>query len=382
SLSSAAFFSPISQELGYGTIRWYYRLNGILKLLVKDTKKLDSLIRILLLVGLYQLIYLRKPDYAVLNETVEATKYLDKPWATALVNAVLRNFLRQQKILLAKLESNEITKYSHPLWIINALKKAYPKQWKNILIANNQYPPMHLRVNKQQISQSDYLKLLPSQNITLEKPRNVTDLPGFQDGLVSVQDLSAQYTTTLLDLKPGQIVLDACAAPGGKTAHILETEPHLQKLIVCDIDELRLNKVRENLTRLKLDYKEIIKFIFCDITITHELDNIIFDRILLDAPCSGSGVIRRHPDIKLLRQEQDVRNKAEYQLVLLKKLWPKLKPDGILVYSTCSVFPEENNLVIEKFLLLFPDAKEIFCKQILPKQGEGDGFFYSVLCKS
>ncbi len=391
------------QELSYGTLRWYHKLDAIAKLLLHNTaKKTDPLVYTLILIGLYQLLYLRIPQYAILNETVKATRLLQKPWAAAFVNAILRNFIRKQAELLKQIASSVDTEYSHPTWLIKSLQQAWPLKYLSILAANNEYPPMHLRVNLQKISRDDYLKKLQELGIkaksipvlaaaiTLENPCDVSKLPEFQNGFVSVQDLAAQYTANLLELKPGLKVLDACAAPGGKTAHILETEPNLQELIAIDIEDERLEMVKANLNRLQLS----AQFICADVAKTQKWWDVKkFDRILFDAPCSGTGVIRRHPDIKILRTPQDIANNAARQLELLKALWPLLADGGLLVYATCSVLPEENFLVVKKFLSQYNDAKEkliaIDCgikvmhgRQLFPTTDGSDGFYYAVITRA
>lgn len=390
------------QELSYGTLRWYHKLDAIAKLLLYNTaKKTDSLVYALILIGLYQLLYLRIPQYAILNETVKATRLLQKSWAAAFVNAILRNFIRQQVEISKQIEDNIVAQYSHPVWLIKLLQQAWPLKYLGILAANNEHPPMHLRVNLQKISRNDYLKKLQELGIkaktvpdlavaiTLENPCDVSKFPEFQNGFVSVQDLAAQYAANLLELKPGLRVLDACAAPGGKTAHILETEPNLQELIAIDIKDERLEMVKANLGRLQLS----AQFICADVTKPQSWwDGKKFDRILLDAPCSGTGVIRRHPDIKILRTPQDIVNNAARQLELLKALWPLLADGGVLVYATCSVLPEENFLVVKKFLSQYNDAKEkliaIDCgigvmhgRQLFPTTDGSDGFYYAVITK-
>jgi 16S rRNA (cytosine967-C5)-methyltransferase len=390
------------QELSYGTLRWYQRLDAIAKLLLhQPSKKTDPLVYALVLVGLYQLMYLRVPHHAALSETVEATRVLKKPWAAGLVNATLRNFLRKKEQLLRKIEEDVVAQYSHPIWLIKMLQKAWPKQWQGILSANNEYPPMCLRVNLQKISREDYLKKLESTDIKanpvpsvasaiiLEKPCDVLKLPEFKKGFVSVQDLSAQYAAGLLELEPGLRVLDACAAPGGKTSHILEAQSKLQELIAVDIDRDRLKKIKDNLKRLSLSAKLV-----CGDAANPQKwwDGKKFDRILLDAPCSGVGVIRRHPDIKVLRQSRDIPNNASRQLKLLESLWPLLNDGGLFVYATCSVLPQENFLVVKEFLQKHNDAKEKpvaieggvqveYGQQCFPSANSGDGFYYIVITK-
>lgn len=380
-----ALNDPYLLKLCYGTLRWYHKLDAIIKSLLQRSKKLDPTIHILLLVGLYQLLYSRTPVYAILNNTVAAARVLQKNWATGFINAVLRKFTRGQEEIL-----NQITdKYSHPLWLINLIKSAWSQQWQDILIANNTHPPMHLRVNFQKISRNDYIKKLAALGlqtlplptlasaITLAKPCPIEQLPGYYEGLVSNQDLAAQYAAYLLELKPGLRVLDACAAPGGKTAHILETEPQLQ-IIALDVTAKRLKMVATTLKRLQLS----AKLICADASKPQNWwDGKKFERILLDAPCSGTGVIRRHPDIKVLRQPDDIAKHTNKQLALLEALWPLLTNNGLLVYATCSILPAENFAVIKKFSQQHSNVKIQSEKQLFPTINNTDGFYYAVLSK-
>lgn len=390
------------QELSYGVLRWYPRLDAIAKkLLQKPLKDQDQDIYFLLLLGLYQLIFLNIPSHVAVSETVNAAKAIHKHWATNLINAVLRNFLRQQENILAQLDANPSAHYAHPDWIIEQMQHAWPDYWKQILTANNEHPPMSLRINQNKISLKKYLEKLIENNlaatcsahtpsgIRLEKPINVHQLPGFAAGEVSVQDFASQLAAPLLELKPGQRVLDACAAPGGKTAHILELEPQILALTALDQDEKRLEKISENLTWLGLCAKTIAG----DATQPASWwDGNLYDRILLDAPCSATGVIRRHPDIKLLRHAEDIQQLAKTQLKMLHALWPLLKPNGLLVYSTCSVFPQENQQVLATFLQTHADAHEYkivagwghamnIGRQIFPGENNMDGFYYVRLQK-
>ncbi len=333
------------KELCYGVLRWYFRLDALLKqLLPKPLKAKDHDIQMLLLIGLYQILYLRISDHAAVSETVEAARELKKVWATKLINGVLRNFLRQRETLINKIESISTAHYAHPQWFINATQESWPNDWQNILLANNEHPPLCLRVNALKINRTDYLKKLAdanieatpshytSQGIILKTPMPVENIPGFLQGEVSVQDNAAQLAADLLELAPEQRILDACAAPGGKTAHILEIQPALKELIAIDQDPQRLQKIKENLDRLNLSATLIAD----DASQPNRWwDNHLFDRILLDAPCSATGVIRRHPDIKILRQMSDISALAQQQLDLLTALWPLLKPKGILLYLFC-----------------------------------------------
>lgn len=393
------------KELCFGTTRWYFKLEAICQqLLKKPLPEKHADIRCLLYVGLYQILELNIPHHACVNETVNAVKKLKKPWATKLVNKILRQFIRKQKTLLANLDSEQAI-YAHPQWIIDTMKIDWPENWKTILKANNQRPPFTLRINQQKSTPSEYLSTLEEQNIPaihpsqfsdaiiISKPVGTEKLPGFQDGVCSVQDLSGQMVAPLLDLAPNQYILDACAAPGSKTSHILETQPNINKLVAIDIDATRLLRVKENIQRLQLP-QEIIKMVLDDAAHTKQWwDGKPFDRILLDAPCSATGVIRRHPDIKLLRTLEDIQKSSQLQLLLLKSLWPLLDSKGKLLYTTCSLSRNENDQVIHQFLSETPSAKEkklsiegtIALKhgcQMLPSIDKGtDGFYYCLLTK-
>jgi 16S rRNA (cytosine967-C5)-methyltransferase len=393
------------KELCYGSCRWYFQLNETLTgLLGKPLKTKDIDIRCLLIVGLYQLAHLRTPDYVSINETVNAVVLLKKPWAKALVNGVLRQFQRQLSSDTPA-HKTDAAKFSHPQWLIDDLKAAWPEHWPLILEAGNRHPPMSLRVNRQQISRADYILALheagigavagtyASSSVYLEKPCPVDDLPGFLQGWVSVQDEASQLLPDLLKPAAGQRILDACAAPGGKTCHILETELGLEEVVALDIELRRLERLHENLHRLALD-SERVSVVGADATQTESWwDGRSFDRILLDAPCSATGIIRRQPDIKLLRQPTDIARLTELQSRLLDSLWACLKPGGVMVYSTCSILPAENTRQISAFLGRTPDAVAIpisadwgiACdqgRQILPTDNGPDGFYFACLQKT
>lgn len=390
---------PLVQEISFGVCRVLPRLELILKqLLEKPLKGKTRLVHCLLLVGLYQLLYMRVPSFAAVDEVVNATKMLKLDSFHALTNGVLRRFLREQETILAKVDKNWQT--LHPEWLVNKLKQAHPN-WRDIVEANNQRPPMWIRVNPQYTNTEQYRHLLGelaenSQNptacspdcaILLAKPLNVTQLPNFEHGWATVQDAHAQWSAALLGAQNDELILDACAAPGGKTTHILELAPQAQ-VIALDIEESRLARVRENLARLNQQAQ-----IVCGDASQPEswLENgVMFDRILLDAPCSATGVIRRHPDIKWLRKEQDIAELATLQAKILLALWQRLKPNGVLLYATCSVLPEENSAQIQHFLTQTPDAELVemdfngeraLTKQFFPQSDAGDGFFYAKLCK-
>lgn len=394
------------QELSYGTLRFYYRLKPIAKkLLLSPLKQKYHDVFALLLVGLYQLIYTDIPEYAAVSETVSAAKSLKKPWARGLLNKTLRRFLKEKDTLLAATNNELSSKYAHPLWLIKAIKNSWPYHWYSIIESNNSRPPMILRVNSQQTSRDNYLSLLKENKIAatilselpnaiaLEKPMPVNLLPNFKDGFVYVQDSAGQYAAQLLDLKSGQCVLDACAAPGSKTTHILEIETNLKKLIAIDKDSNRIKQIKENIDRLKLSGNPV-SLIIANATDTKKWWNgNLFDRILLDAPCSATGIIRRHPDIKILRKERDIIQHATEQTTLLNALWPLLKKEGLLLYSTCSILPTENESIIDTFLSERNDAKALpinvadsikltHGRQLLPKINHHDGFYYALLQKT
>ncbi|MGD8812598.1 MAG: 16S rRNA (cytosine(967)-C(5))-methyltransferase RsmB [Thioalkalispiraceae bacterium] len=392
----------LSQAMSYGVIRHYQSLDFYLQQLVKKPlRNKDRDIALLIMLGLYQLSAMRIPDHAAVSETVKICKALKKDWARNLVNGVLRQFQRQQSQLQDKLQQHETACYDHPQWLIDQLKSAWPEQWQAVLLANNQLPPMTLRVNTLKTTREDYRQQLEQAGIKsfchphapealiLETPCEVEKLPGFADGACSVQDAAAQLAAHLLGAQAGETILDACAAPGGKTAHILEQQPGLNKLLALDIAPQRLENIADNLARLSLRAELCVGDAIKPGT---WWDGQAFDRILLDAPCSASGVIRRHPDIKLLRRPEDLPELIEIQQQILDQLWPLLKPGGMLVYATCSILPQENTQQVEHFLARQPGAihKEIDAdwghqttvgRQILPGEEGMDGFFYAQLYK-
>lgn len=392
---------PLVQEMTFGTCRVLPRLEKIISLLVtKPLKGKTRLAHCLLLVGLYQLLYMRVPAHAAVDEVVNATKILKLESFRALTNGVLRRFLREQNEILAIVDKHWQT--LHPDWFINRIKPVYP-HWRDIIDANNQRPPMWIRANHQYIKAQDYAVLLgdlvaknaenpsacvPDCAILLKHPVPVTQLVHFEQGWVTVQDAHAQWSAELLDAQNGEFILDACAAPGGKTTHILEKAPQAQ-VIALDLEENRLKRVHENLARLR----QTADVICGDASKPDEwLDqDIMFDRILLDAPCSATGVIRRHPDIKWLRKEQDIVELVELQSKILNALWGRLKLNGILLYATCSILPEENEQQINRFIAQQPNAKLVemdfngektSMKQFFPQDKGGDGFFYAKLVKT
>lgn len=386
------------QFCAYGIFRGFFRLDFFIKKLASRPIK-DKKIYYLLLIGFFQISVSRIPDFAVVNTLVETVKKIKLFSAASFVNALLREYLRQKDNLQEEVEKSPSAYYAHPTWLINSLKTAWPDNWKNICIANNQLPPMWLRINPLQVNPKTYLELLEKNDIAiaahhgaaccLQTPVDVSMLPQFNQGWVSVQDGAAQFAAELLDLKPDQTILDACAAPGGKTVHILEKEPKLAKLIAIDKDAARTMRIQENLQRLRLTAEVRV----ADATFPESWwDKQLFDRILLDAPCSATGVIRRHPDIKLLRQAKDITVLAKQQLTLLNVLWPLLKPQGKLLYATCSILPQENTQIIEAFCRTHTNAHCLPLNlpagrqtthgwQILPGENNQDGFFYALLQK-
>jgi len=392
----------LTQDLAFGTARWQPRLDLLAaQLLQKPFKAADADVQALLLVGLYQLFYTRIPAHAAIGETVGCADKLKKPWAKGLLNAVLRRAQREGEELLAGMERDPVVRTAHPRWLQKALKAFWPEQWEAICAANNAHPPMILRVNRRHHSRDAYLALLAEagigasacqysrDGIVLAEACDVRGLPGFAEGWVSVQDEAAQLSADLLELAPGQRVLDACCAPGGKTCHLLEAEAGLAQMVAIDLEAKRLTRVRENLDRLQLD----AELIACDARDTASWwDGKPFQRILLDAPCSATGVIRRHPDIKLTRQADDIPALAALQGELLDALWPTLEVGGMLLYATCSSLPTENTEVVGAFLARTPGARELDLateaglrqphgRQLLAQEGGHDGFYYAKLIK-
>jgi 16S rRNA (cytosine967-C5)-methyltransferase len=383
------------QDVCFGVVRHLGLLRGVLAALA-ERPLIDRDVEALLLVALYQLHFTRAAPYAVVDDAVRACARLRKSSAKGLVNALLRNFLRRPEALLLQARATEAGRWSYPQWWIDEVKCAYPECYGAILEAGNVRPPMTLRVNLRQIRCEDYLALLRRAGIAaeqvgaaallLQEPLGVEQLPGFSRGLVSVQDLSSQHAARLLDLAIGQRVLDACAAPGGKTAHILETCE--VDLTAVDSDPARLARVRETLDRLGLN----ALLVCADAADASSWwDGARFQRILLDAPCTASGTVRRHPDIKWLRRPHDASALAMRQRGLLEALWHLLAAGGKLLYATCSVFPAENQLQIAAFLQSHPEAKLLPLSgipdgpeignikgQILP-DSRHDGFFYALL---
>jgi 16S rRNA (cytosine967-C5)-methyltransferase len=383
------------QDLSYGVLRHLGYLDGVLGQLLQQPLT-DAPVRHLLLVALYQLSHTKAQAYTIVDHAVPACAKLGFPRAQGLVNAVLRNFLRRRTEIDAKVHATDEGYYSYPRWWINKLAASFPGDYHRILAAGNVRPPLTLRVNCRRIARTEYLELLARESIAagpvgrhgviIDKPRPVAQIPGFSAGLVSVQDAGAQLAAELLDVHDGMRVLDACAAPGGKTAHLLELAD--VELTAVDIDAERLRRVADNLSRLSLH----AKLLQAD---AGQAEQLLaagqFDRVLADVPCTASGVVRRHPDIKWLRQPRDISALVIKQAHILDTLWQLLGRGGKLLYATCSVFTEENNGQVEQFIARHPDARQLLLPpladglkqidgQLLPDAAH-DGFFYALLEK-
>jgi 16S rRNA (cytosine967-C5)-methyltransferase len=392
-----------TQNLVLGTLRWQARLEAIREqLLKKALKAKDEDVNQLILLGLYQILYMDVPEHAAVSETVAVTQSLKKPWAKALVNGVLRNFLRDKDALCAAIDVKPAHKYSHPQWLVRVLRKAYPDQWEAMLQANNEPAPLTLRVNPLVQSRDAYLQTLQAQEIeasahpqatqgiVLQKSTDISQLPGFDEGAFSVQDPAAQQAATLLDPQPQERILDACAAPGGKTTHLLELSHNEAHVFALEKEPERLERLAENLHRLGLE----ADYAAGDAAEPDTWwDGQLFDKILLDAPCSATGIIRRHPDIKWHRTEEDIDQLVATQAAILNALWPLLKPGGRLLYATCSVLPQENTQQMANFVAEHSNARLVPIdaewgmtfttpgRQILPGEHGMDGFFYCLLEK-
>ncbi len=389
------------RELCYGTMRYHPQLNGILKLLQNRPFKFRDIdIKAIALVGLYQLLHTRIPQHAAISESVEACKELDKAWAGKVVNAMLRRFLREQEETLEYLADDESYIHNHPDWMIAKLKNNWPEHWQQILAANNKQAPLTLRVNQKATDRQSYLSQLQpvvsaektahsEHGLRLAESLNVESLPGYSVGAFSVQDEAAQLSAELLDLQAGQRVLDACAAPGGKLCHILETEPALSTVDAVELEVKRAGRIEENLKRLRLKANLII----ADASVQTWWKGEQYDRILLDAPCSATGVIRRNPDIKYLRKGEDIHEISKLQLAILQNCWELLKPGGKLLYATCSIFPQENERLVKRFVEQSTNAQHLpinaewgiereYGRQLFPQENGHDGFYYALLQKT
>jgi 16S rRNA (cytosine967-C5)-methyltransferase len=384
------------QDLAYGTLRFLGWLEAILDALLKKPVP-DARLRALLLVGLYQLEHTRAAPHAVVDHAVRTCEALGLVSAKGLTNAVLRNFLRERTALGAHARRSEVARYSQPQWWIDKLRAQYPSHYAAALDADNLHPPLALRVNRRRVATADYIALLTEHDIRAEgagdaavilaSPLPAHRIPGLGEGLVSVQDAAAQLAAPLLELRDGQRVLDACAAPGGKATHILELAN--VELFALDNDELRLERLRANLARLGLaanvrcaDAAEPGSW----------WDGKPFERILVDVPCSASGVARRHPDIKWLRRASDIEQFGERQSRMLDALWQVLGRGGKLLYATCSVFREENGEQVSRFVERHPDATRANLPALdndpglpagqLLQNPRHDGFFYALVQKA
>jgi len=395
---------PLAKQMLFGCLRYYHQLKTITdNLLDKPFKAKDSDLELVIIIGLYQLKYLSTPDHAAISESVELSRSIGKKWAAGLINGVLRRFQRESTEIESGLAKSLQFKFSHPGWIVKKLKLDWPQEFEQILTSNNHQAPMTIRANTIKNSVNEYLVKLQqvelnacehpiaTDGLVLEKAADVMALPGFAEGEVTVQDAAAQLPIEMLDLQPGQVVLDACAAPGGKTTHILQRQNQI-KLTAVEMSASRAEKIRQTLDRLELD---------CELKISDVTDvdswwnGQLFDRILLDVPCSASGVIRRNPDIKVHRKVTDIKPLLDIQSEILNECWQLLKPGGILVYATCSVFKQENQQQIQTFLesneaeiIAMPKEKHQLLNgraavgyQILPGEMQMDGFYFCGLMK-
>ena len=391
----------LCQALAYGALRQFPRAAAVLEgLLSRPLKRGEHRLEALLHVGLFQIEGMETPDHAAVAATVEAARLIGRPGARGLVNAVLRRFLRERETLLAAADASAPARYAHPAWLVDRVRADWPEDWAAILEANNERPPMWLRVNRLRLGRDAWRARLGDDEtavldfapaaVRLARPRDVAELPGFADGDVSVQDAGAQLAAPLVAPAPGERILDACAAPGGKTGHLLELCPQA-RVTAVDESAARLARVEENLSRLGLSADCV-----CADAARPDgwWDGTPYDAVLLDAPCSASGVIRRHPDIKLLRRPGDVAELAATQARLLEGLWPLVRPGGRLVYVTCSVFREEGEAQIARFAAATPAAGirppgELGTwgraldsgRQLLPSGTGTDGFYYACLVK-
>jgi 16S rRNA (cytosine967-C5)-methyltransferase len=409
-LAPDARFSPqqwgLVRALSYDSIRWYLRLRPLLaRLLTHPGQSLEPEVEALAIVGLCQLLHTQIPVHAAVAETVNAARVIGKSRAAPLLNAILRRCQREQSALTAEIDRDVGIRTAHPRWLVDALQEDWPSEFPDILAANNARPPFWIRVNRRRSSGVDYRRQLESfgmdvaisrfddETLMLAQPREVAELPGFDAGLVSVQDAAAQLAARLVSPQPGQRILDACAAPGGKTCHLLELQPELRELIAVDVSRDRLQRLEDNLRRLGLHATVTVG----DATAPDDWwDGRPFDRILLDVPCSATGVIRRHPDIKLLRRGDDIAALAERQLQLLRQVWPLLAKGGELTYASCSALRAETTQVIVDFLPGEAGAVDVTAARAaaldlatsagggirIPPGASGmDGFYYACLKK-
>lgn len=395
------------RSLSYGSVRWYYRLLEVLTLLSSQPpKELQPEVRALALVGLYQLLHTDIAAHAAVAETVEAARTLKLNRATGFLNAILRRCQRESEAITAAADASLAVRSAHPQWLVTQLQHDWPNDIDAILQANNQHPPFWLRVNTQRIARDAYREQLAAQGLSAEisvhapealllpQAVDVQSLPGFSAGWVSIQDAAAQLAAHLMATQPGERILDACAAPGGKTCHMLELQPGLKEMVAIDVSAPRLRRVHGNLKRLG---QEATLMTGDAADPDSWWNGRMFDRILLDVPCSATGVIRRHPDIKLLRRASDIVNLAARQSQLLDAIWPLLKPGGRLVYASCSALRAENEHNITEFLAQHSDARDVTAAAarqlgfshdestglaINAGQGGMDGFYYACLHKA
>ena len=396
------------RAIALGTLRWYLRLKpALIPLVNRPFDELSPQLAALLVTAAHQVEYSRGAPEAQVHLAVDASRVLEEGRASGVVNAVLRRFVADRVTLLAAADQKPAQRHAHPQWMVEALRKAWGDQAETILEANNQHPPMVLRLDPSAVTPEDFLRSLAAigreakalewnpEAVVLDRPAPVQVLPGFETGAVSVQDAGAQLAAMLLDAQPGMRVLDACAAPGGKTLHIAQRTTGLAELIAVDDDPLRLARVRENLERAGRD----AILVAADLrAVPPSLKPSQFDRVLVDAPCSATGVIRRHPDIKLLRRPSDFESFAATQRQILATTFELLKPGGRLIYCTCSVMPVENEGVVAAFLEAHPRAArepwpETLARppglleravgwQLLPGGSAGtDGFYFARLTK-
>ncbi len=400
----------LTRYLCFQVLRFYPKLECLANHFInKKLKSKDQDIWALILIGLFELQDKPEQAYMIVNETVKGATMLKKEWAKNLINAILRAYIRQQAALPNTITSTIEYQTAHPQWLGEKIQTAWPQDWEAIIAANNQQAPLCLRVNQTLYSRDEYAKILDSHNIhyqfiphtamgvCLESAMDVYLLPGFEQGSVCVQDGAGQLAVELLELAPGLKILDACAAPGSKTGHILETQPSTE-LLAIDLSAPRVQQLKQTLERIGVNQDKVhIKIANSSEPATwYEPSQGLFDRILLDAPCSALGVIRRHPDIKLLRTPEQIKLVCQEQKKLLHALWPLLKPGGILLYATCSILPQENEKQIEEFyqhILSTENNMHIipieapfgialqYGKQILPGQSNMDGFYYAKLRK-
>ncbi len=394
------------RAIALGTLRWYLRLAPAVESLLAQPRGIPDEVRTLLVAAAHQIEYSRNVPQASVHAAVDSTRILGHGRATGLVNAVLRRFVAERAALLERLDASLSVRCAHPQWLVERLQRAWPAQCAAILAANNEHPPLVLRVDVSRRSIPAYLEELAAAGfaaaaidwapsaVRLERAAAVGALPGFAEGIVSVQDAGAQLAAVLLEAGAGMRVLDACAAPGGKTGHLLERTPELGELVAVDIDTARVERIAANLVRLRRHGRLVVADIRAPDTFW---DGRPFERILVDAPCSSTGVIRRHPDIKLLRRSTDIPALAATQGAILRAAFRMLAPGGRLVYSTCSVLPVENEAVVEEFLQAEPAAAAITLSarlapgaaerrvgiQLLPgAQAASDGFYYACLEKT